>query len=309
MRILVTGGAGFIGSHLVDAYLKRGDQVAIIDNFVTGLRENVNPKATLYEVDLADNDATAQAVAEFKPELVNHHAAQLSVERSVHDPQFDATTNVLGFLNLMESARRHGLKRVVFASTGGQAYGDSTVFPTPESEPPMPSAPYGVTKAATELYLKFYQREYGIDTVALRYANVYGPRQNPKGETGVIAVFLEKMASGQTPTVNGDGEQTRDYVFIDDVVAANRLASERGSGIYNIGTGKESTVNQIFSLLQAELGTSLEPTRGPARPGEPRRSVLDCSKAQREFDWQPTVSLEEGVRRTVAWYRETYSVS
>lgn len=305
MRILVTGGAGFIGSHLVDAYLSEGFEVAILDNFATGLQTNINSKAKFYEVDLTDQVATQKAVAHFKPEVINHHAAHLSIYESVEDPQFDATTNIIGFLNLMEAARNNGLKKVLVASTGGALYGDTDIVPTPEEHPIKPVSPYGITKLTTEQYLHYYHVEYGIEWTAMRYSNVYGPRQNPKGETGVIAVFIALMATGKQPEIFGDGQQTRDYVFIDDVVRANLTATQKGSGPYNIGTGIETNVHQIFELVQGVLGTNFKKEFDLGRKGEQRRSALDATRARQELGWEPKVMLEEGVKRTVEWYMAT----
>lgn len=304
MRVLVTGGAGFIGSHLVDAYLARGDEVVILDNFVLGLKENVNPAAALYAIDLADRDAVEAVLLDFQPELVSHQAAHLSVYQSVEDPQYNAIVNVLGFLNLMESAVSAGVQRVVVASSGGVIYGNDVPVPTAEAATPSPVSPYGVSKLAMEAYLHYYSVQYGLDWVALRYGNVYGPRQNPKGETGVISVFLEQMAAGRQPTINGDGKQTRDYVYVADVVAANLAASERGSGAYNVGTGQETDVITVFRTLQAALKTDFPKQFGLARSGEQRRSVLDCRRAQEELGWEAGTTFERGVQATVRWYQD-----
>lgn len=305
MRILVTGGAGFIGSHLVDAYLAAGHTVAIADNFSTGLAANVNPQARLYEIDLVDRAAVAAMIEDFRPELLSHHAGHLSVYQSVADPWHDAEVNLIGFLNLIEPAIKCGLQRIVTASSGGVVYGDDVPRPTPETVTPQPVSPYGVTKLALEAYLHYYGVQYQLPWVALRYANVYGPRQNPRGETGVISVFLEQMAAGKQPVINGDGEQTRDYVSIDDVVRANLTLVQRGSGIYNLGTGVGTSVIEIFQLLQAALGTTFPQQHGPARRGEQRQSVLDSTRAANELGWQPTVALQAGIQRTVDWYRTT----
>ena len=306
MRILVTGGAGFIGSHLVDAYLERGDEVAIIDNLATGLKKNVNSKAKFYEVDITDKQATKNAVLDFKPEVINHHAAHLSIRESVEDPRFNATVNILGFLNVMESARTNGLKKIIVASSGGAVYGDASIIPTPESYPNHPVSPYGVTKLAAEHYLHYYKSQYNIDWVAMRYSNVYGPRQNPKGETGVIATFLEQMVTDKQPIIFGDGEQTRDYVFISDVINANLLALEKGGGPYNIGTGLETSVIEVFNLLQNKLKTNFQKQHGLARPGETKRSALDISAAKTGLLWEPGVKLEEGIEQTISWYKANF---
>lgn len=302
MRILVTGGAGFIGSHLVDAYLKAGHEVAILDNFITGLPENLNPKAKFYEVDITDEEAAKQAVLDFKPEIINHQAAHLSVSKSVENPQFDAKTNILGILNILEPASKNGLKKIIFASSGGAIYGDADIIPTPETYSAKPISPYGVAKLTTENYLNYYSAQYGIEWVALRYSNVYGPRQNPKGETGVIAVFMNLLKDNLQPIIFGDGKQTRDYVFVSDVVDANMLATEQGSGAYNIATSKETDVNKVFDLVQSSMHTNFDKIYDEPRPGEQLRSALDISRAKTELNWQPKISLEDGVEQTVAWY-------
>ena len=302
MRVLVSGGAGFIGSSIVDAYLIAGHEVAIIDSFVTGQRQNVLAGIRVYETDIRDVDRVRQAVDEFRPEVLNHHAAHLSVSESVVDPRYDADVNTIGFLTLMEAARPY-LKRVIVASSGGVVYGDAGQIPTPESHPTQPISPYGVAKLTMEHYLHYYEVQYQLTWVALRYANVYGPRQNPKGETGVVAVFLDQLGLGKQPQILGDGLQTRDYVFIGDVVRANVQALTHGQGAYNIGTGTETTVIEIFTQLQAAYGSSLPQMHGPARDGEQRRSALDATKAHAELAWQPTVGLRGGLQQTVAWYQ------
>jgi UDP-glucose 4-epimerase len=308
MKILVTGGAGFIGSNIVDAYLKAGHEVAVLDSLVTGLHENLNPAARFYEADIRDAEAVKEVIGDFKPEVINHHAAHLSVSKSVADPRFDAEVNIIGFLTLIEAARPY-LERIVVASSGGVVYGDAEQVPTPESCKTQPISPYGVAKLTMEHYLHYYQTQYGIKWVALRYANVYGPRQNPKGETGVIAVFLDQFGQGKQPQILGDGKQTRDYVFIDDVVRANVQAVNRGQGPYNIGTGFETNVIDLYGQVQAAFQLSLPEVYGTARPGEQRRSALDNHKAQTELDWRPQVKLEEGLQKTVAWYRQSIAPS
>lgn len=303
MRILVTGGAGFIGSHLVDAYLKAGHEVAILDNFTTGLPENLNPNAKFYEADITDEQAAKEVILDFKPEIINHQAAHLSVPKSVENPQFDAKTNILGILNVLEPASKNGLKKIIFASSGGAIYGDAEVIPTPETYKAKPISPYGVAKLTTENYLNYYGVQYGIDWVALRYSNVYGPRQNPKGETGVIAVFMNLLKDGIEPTIFGDGKQTRDYVFVADVVNANMLATDKGFGAYNIATSEETDVNKVFDLVQKSMQTNFDKKYGKARLGEQLRSALDISKAKTELNWQPEVALEDGIKQTVDWYK------
>lgn len=306
MRILVTGGAGFIGSHTVDALIAAGGhQVAILDDLSAGKRGQLNPAASFHQADLRDAGRVKAVVASERPEVLVHLAAQMDVRRSVADPPFDAQVNLVGFLNLMEAGREHGLKRVIFASTGGAIYGEQEAFPCDEEHPRRPVSPYGVAKFATEAYLFFYKVQYGIDYVALRYANVYGPRQDPHGEAGVVAIFCGRILEGQPCTIYGDGGQTRDYVFVGDVVRAN-LAAIRGtvSGPFNIGTGVETDVNQLYRALAEVAGTAAAPTHGPARPGEQRRSVISAARAARELGWTPQVTLRAGLAQTFAFFRE-----
>lgn len=307
MHILLTGGAGFIGSHIVDAYIGAGHRVSIIDNFSTGLRSNLNPAATLYEADIRDRETVERIFRENRFDLLNHHAAQLNVRVSVSDPQFDAEQNVIGTLNLMQGALANGVRRVIFASSGGTVYGEQVYFPADESHPTDPIAPYGITKLAVEKYLNYYRREQGIEHVILRYANVYGPRQNPHGEAGVVAIFCEKMAAGETPTIYGTGEQTRDYVYVEDVVAANMKAIDhlenRGSGTFNVASGKETSVNELFAILNGMFGGMFEEVHAPARIGEQMRSSCSYERAARELGWHPSVGLADGLARTVETYR------
>ena len=283
-HVLVTGGAGFIGSHLVDAYLARGFRVSVIDDLSTGDRANLNPGATFYEADIRD-----APLEKIRPDIISHHAAQMDVRRSVADPVFDAEVNVVSSLRLLQKAVDLGVKRFVFASTGGAIYGEPQFAPQTEEHPANPLSPYGCAKLAVEHYMHYFRAVHGLSTVALRYANVYGPRQNSKGEAGVVAIFIDRMRRGQTATINGDGEQTRDYVYVDDVVAANMMVTESAdAGPINVGTGIETSVNQLAALL----GVRAE--HGPAKVGEQRRSVL-ASKFGR-------TSLSEGLRETVAWF-------
>ena len=306
MRIMVTGGAGFIGSNTVDALVETGaHQVSILDNLSAGKREQINPRASFYEVDLRDAAKVKGAIAREQPETIVHLAAQMDVRRSVADPAFDAQVNLVGMLNLMEAAREHGLKRVVFSSTGGAIYGEQEVFPCDENHPCRPVSPYGIAKFATEAYLFFYKVQYGIDFVAMRYANVYGPRQDPHGEAGVVAIFCGKILAAQPCTINGDGGQTRDYVYVGDVVRANLAAISRPvAGAFNIGTGVETDVNELYRVLAAGAGTTMAAGHGPGRPGEQRRSVIAPARAARELSWQPQVSLAEGLTRTFAYFKD-----
>jgi UDP-glucose 4-epimerase len=304
MRILVTGGAGFIGSHVVDAYLAAGHSVAVADNLSTGSRAQVNTAARFYEVDLTDRHSLARVLKEEQPEVCNHHAAQTSVRISVDDPTADAQVNIAGSLNLLEECRHAGVAHFIFASTGGAMYGEAETVPTREDYPAWPVSPYGIAKLSVEHYLHFYRHQYGLAYTVLRYANVYGPRQNPHGEAGVVAIFTERLLLGRPAVIYGDGEQTRDYVFVEDVVQANlRVLETRTPGTYNIGTGVEATVNQVYGILARETGVTAAPEYAPGRPGEQRRSALDAQHAARILGWRPSVSLEEGLRRTVEAFR------
>jgi UDP-glucose 4-epimerase len=306
MKILVTGGAGFIGSHTVDALVATGQhQVSIIDNLTAGKRHQVNSAAKFHEIDLRDGDAVRRAVEAETPEIIVHLAAQMDVRRSVADPAFDAQVNVVGFLNLIESARQHGLRRVIFSSTGGAIYGEQEKFPAPEDHPLHPVSPYGVAKMATEAYLYFYKVQYGIDYTALRYGNVYGPRQDPHGEAGVVAIFCGRMLEGKPCTIYGDGKQTRDYVFVGDVVRANlAAASTNVSGAINVGTGIETNVNDLYHTLGTVADVTKSPEYGPARPGEQSRSVISPARASQLLNWRPQVDLANGLDQTFTYFKE-----
>ena len=303
MRILVTGGAGFIGSHVADAFIEAGHEVAIVDNLATGNRAWVHPRARLHVVDL--RSARLEGVFEReRPEVVTHLAAQAAVSRSVADPEFDASVNVLGGLRLLQCCRRFGVRRIIYSSSGGAGYGDTDVIPTPETHPTQPASPYGVSKVAFELYLAAWGAIHGVSGISLRYANIYGPRQNPLGEAGVIAIFCHRLLSGEPPVINGDGEQTRDFVFVGDVAAANLRALERPdvTGPVNVGTGVETSVNTLYERLARAAGISRPAARAPARPGEQRRSCLDPGLAGRRLGWSPRVSLDEGLARTYEFF-------
>jgi len=304
MRILVTGGAGFIASHIVDAYLAHGHRVSVVDNLSRGKIEQVNKRARFFKADIRDQARMEKIFRAFKPEIVNHHAAQIDLRKSVADPAMDAGVNILGSLILLELARKHRVKKFIFASTGGALYGEQDYFPADENHPIRPLSPYGIAKRAVELYLFYYQAVHGMNYVSLRYSNVYGPRQDPFGEAGVVAIFAEKLWRNLQPVINGDGRQTRDYVYVGDVVEANLLALKRGlSGPFNIGTGKETSVNQIFNALKKITGAELKPLHGPAKKGEQRRSVLDSSLARKLMGWKPKVSLTEGISLTAEFFR------
>jgi len=308
MKILVTGGAGFIGSHVADRYIADGYQVIVIDNLVTGRMENLNPRAHFSQMDILD-EGIEEIFARERPEVVNHHAAQIDVRKSVQDPLFDAQTNVLGTLNLLEKSVKYGVRQFVFASSGGAIYGDQPEGAPAASEEDSlrPISPYGVAKAAAELYLHYYQVVHRMNFVSLRYGNVYGPRQDPFGEAGVVAIFAEKLLSGGQPLINGDGLQTRDYVYVEDVAEANVLAlNSKTSGPFNIGTGIEKNVNELFGNLLRISGKSVREVHGPPKPGEQRRSVLNCAKAQAHLGWTPKVSFENGLRKTVEYFEEIH---
>jgi UDP-glucose 4-epimerase len=305
MRILVTGGAGFIGSHTVDAIIAAGgNQVAVIDDLSAGKREQVNPAAAFYHADIRNRDEVRLIFEREKPEVMVHLAAQMDVRRSVADPVFDAEVNITGFLNLMEAGRHHGLRRVVFSSTGGAIYGEQDAFPCDEDHPKRPVSPYGVAKLATEAYLFFYKLQYGIDYAAMRYANVYGPRQDPHGEAGVVAIFCGRLLEGKPCMIFGDGGQTRDYVYVGDVVRANVAAiATDAAGAINVGTGIETSVNRLYESIAAAAGVNIRPEYAPARPGEQSRSVISPARAARELGWKPEVSLGDGLKRTFEFFR------
>ncbi|GAB4375917.1 MAG: SDR family oxidoreductase [Calditrichia bacterium] len=304
MKILITGGAGFIGSHVADRYLELGHEVVIIDNLITGRMENIPKKATFYRMDICDETVASVFEVE-RPEIVNHHAAQMDVRKSVNDPIYDAQVNVIGGLNILQNCIRFGIKKFIFSSTGGAIYGEQDYFPADEEHPLRPLSPYGITKLTTEKYLYFYQKTYGLTFSILRYANVYGPRQNPHGEAGVVAIFTEKILKGEQPVINGDGLQTRDYVYVGDVVRANELVLQRGDNrIYNVGTGVETKVNDLFQKIVQRIGRQVPEKHGPAKPGEQLRSVLSYQRILKELNWEPEISLDSGLERTVAFFRE-----
>jgi len=307
VNILVTGGAGFIASHVVDAYVREGHRVVVVDDLSSGVRDNVNPAAEFHQLDIRSADV--EKLFKVIPfDVVNHHAAQMDVRRSVADPKFDASINVLGGLNIFETARQYGVGKIVFSSTGGAIYGEQDYFPADEQHPVRPLSPYGITKLVTEKYLFYYREVHGIDHVVLRYANVYGPRQNPHGEAGVVAIFAKKMLQGEAPVINGDGTQTRDYTFVGDVVKANVLALHyKGSNIFNIGTGIETDVNELFRILRGCLGSECAEVHGPAKQGEQRRSVISYKKIEHELGWRPGVAFPEGLRMTAEYFKEKYA--
>jgi UDP-glucose 4-epimerase len=303
MRVLVTGGAGFIGSHVAEACLAAGHEVLVLDDLSSGKRENLPKTARIEACDIRSPRAAA-LVRDFRPAALIHHAAQMSVTRSVAEPAFDADVNVLGLINVVEAARKVGLERVVFASSGGTVYGETESYPMGEDTPTHPVCPYGVSKLSGEHYLFYFRRVFGLSYAALRYANVYGPRQDPHGEAGVIAIFSKKLLKGEDVTIFGDGEQTRDYVYVADVVRAN-LSALTGDfcGSVNIGTGRETNVNELYAVIKRHAAGPGKAMHAAPRDGELRRSVLDVSMAARALGWKPTVSLADGLEETVDFFR------
>jgi UDP-glucose 4-epimerase len=302
MKILFTGGAGFIGSNVVDALVKDGHEVTVLDNLSTGKEENINPEVKFYNVDLLDMESLELVFREFKPDVVNHHAAQIDVRKSVEDPAFDAETNIIGSINLFELSINAGVSRIIFSSTGGALYGELEKLPASEDTSIEPLSPYGVAKYCAENYLNYFKRLYGIERVILRYANVYGPRQDPLGEAGVVAIFTGKILKGEKPVIYGDGTQTRDYIYVEDVVKANVLALEGKEGIYNIGTGKETSVNELIEVFSKVLGREIKSEYAPPRKGEVHRISLGADMAKKELGFVPKYSLEEGLKKTIEWY-------
>lgn len=304
MRVLVTGGAGFIGSNVVDGFVAAGHEVAVVDNLSTGRRQNLNPRAAFFEIDIR-TDECASVIRDFKPDTIDHHAAQIDVRRSVSDPKFDAGINVLGMINVIEAAVETGVRKLIFSSSGGAIYGEQEVFPAPESHPCRPASPYGLTKKVGEMYLEWFSMARGLPYVALRYANVYGPRQDPLGEAGVCAIFTGRMLAGEPVTINGDGSQTRDFVYVGDVVSANLAALSREySGPVNIGTGVETSVNRVFEVLAKASGYTLPANNGPAKPGEQHRSVIDPTLAAKVLGWKPHTDFETGIARTIQSFKK-----
>jgi UDP-glucose 4-epimerase len=305
MRILVTGGAGFIASHVVDAMVEQGHEVAVVDNVSTGFRNNVHPAVAFYEVDIRDPEKLEAVFDEFRPELVNHHAAQMDVRVSTRIPAVDAEINIIGSIHLLESAVRHGVRKIIYASTGGAVYGEPAQLPVREDHTLDPVSPYGISKHTVEHYLYLYHKHYGLDYTVLRYPNVYGPRQNPHGEAGVVAIFLKKVIRGEPPVIFGDGTQERDYVYVTDVVEANVQAMHRGSGmILNLGSGKGTSVLEVLRAIEQAVQRSVTPVFGPPRIGEIQRIALDAARAGEVLGWNAKVSLEEGIRRTFTFFQQ-----
>ena len=305
MRILITGGAGFIGSHLADAYLAAGHDVAVLDNFVTGKRENLQSRIPLFQTDLRDRGGVTAAIHSFRPHVISHHAAQMSVKTSNDDPVYDAECNVLGLLHVLEAAVAVNVRKIIFASSGGTVYGDSEQVPTPENAALIPMSPYGLSKLTGERYLEMFARLHDLPYTVLRYGNVYGPRQDPHGEAGVVAIFAKKLLAGEAPTIHWDGEQRKDYVHVRDVVRANMAALTRGNGqAFNVGSGVATSVNELYQALATQLGTAIAPQYGPRRPGDVRLSYLDVSLAGTELGWRPEIGLAAGMVDTIEFFAE-----
>jgi UDP-glucose 4-epimerase len=303
VKVLVTGGAGFIGSNLADRLVEEGHQVVVVDDLSSGQRRQVPSAANFYHMDV-ESRWLDRVIERERPEAVCHLAAQISVARSVRDPLFDARVNVVASIGLLAACQAHGVRRLVFSSTGGAIYGDADVIPTPETYPAAPVSPYGASKLSFEHYLHVYREVHGLSSVALRFANVYGPRQDPHGEAGVVAIFSRALLAGTVPTINGDGAQTRDYTYVGDVVAAVAAALKSdATGSYNVGTATETDVNQLFAMIAAAAGSRAEPLHGPARPGEQLRSCIAIDRIRADLGWQPRVSLAEGIPITVEYFR------
>lgn len=305
MKVLVTGGAGFIGSNLADALIENGHDVVVVDNLYMGQTQNLHPKVKFYLMDIRSPELAKVFDLE-KIDVVYHEAAQMDVRKSVEDPMFDAEVNVSGTLNLLQNSLKHKIKRFIFASTGGAIYGEQDYFPADEEHPTRPCSPYGITKMTVEKYLYYYNLIFDLNYTILRYANVYGPRQNPHGEAGVVAIFIKRMMNGEQPIINGDGKQTRDFVYVGDVVRANLLALEKGlNDIFNVGTGIESDVNRIFREVNRLIGKNVAEKHGPAKEGEQMRSVISYDKTKTKLGWEPQVNLADGLAKTVAYFKNT----
>jgi UDP-glucose 4-epimerase len=303
MKILVTGGAGFIGSHIVDRYIELGHDVIVVENLATGNQDNVNPAARFFLIDVRSSEF-AELIRTEKPEVINHHAAQTLVRVSTEQPVFDADVNVLGIINLLQAATAAGVRKVIFASSGGTVYGTRDVLPITEDTPFSPESPYGISKVSSEFYLRYYAANWGVAYTALRYANIFGPRDTVSSEH-VITVFATQMIKGQTPTIHWDGEQAKDYLYVGDVVEANVLALTKGDNeAYNLGAGQAISVNAIFEKIRDILDIDVQPNYGPKRLGDVRLFYLDSAKAQRELGWRPQAPFDQALARTVLWYSD-----
>jgi len=305
MKILVTGGAGFIGSHIVDRFVQEGYGVVVADNLATGKRRHINRAAEFYRADIRSR-WLERVFRRERPTVVCHHAAQMDAPRSAQDPLVDAETNIMGTLNVMRYAIKYGVRKFIFASSGGAVYGEPDRLPVSESHPVCPASPHGISKMVGDEYLRYFYGADGMEYVSLRYANVFGPRQDPHGDAGVVAIFAQKMLQGEQPIIHGNGRQTRDFVYVDDVVEANVAAlGKEAHGIYNVGTGQETTINELFSLLAGCMTSSVREMHGPAKKGEQMKIALDASRIHRELNWEPKVSLKDGLARTVEYYRQS----
>lgn len=303
MKILVTGGAGFIASQISDAFIEAGHDVVILDDLSTGFEKNINTKAKFVKMNIRAPEIEKLFKKE-KFDIVNHHAAQMDVRKSVADPAFDANINIIGTINLLQNSVKHGIKKFMFASTGGAVYGEQLFFPANESHQTNPVSPYGISKLSVEKYLFYYQNEYGLNSTILRYANIYGPRQNPFGEAGVVSIFCNKMLNGEQTIINGEGKQTRDYVYVKDIVKANLLTlTDEKSSVYNVGTGIETDVNELFSMMNEIIGNGQVEKHGPAAPGEQMRSVITSDKLFENLNWKPSTSLNDGLKHTVSFFQ------
>ena len=304
MKVLVTGGAGFIGSHLVDRLVQEGHEVVVVDNLSTGKRRNLNRAARFFKLDI-QSWRLERVFRNERPNIVMHLAAQMNVRKSVEDPVFDAQVNVLGTLNVLQQAIKHGVRKVVFSSSGGAIYGEQEIYPAPESHITRPLSPYGISKLCGEQYLSYYQRVSGLQVVSLRYANVYGPRQDPDGEAGVVAIFIQKLLNNEQAIVNGNGRQTRDFVYVEDIVEANlAVMGQETQGTYNVGTGEETSINDLLRIIVGRTNSTCKEVHGPAKSGEQARSVIDSGKLRQELSWEPKTELGEGLKRTVDYFRE-----
>ena len=303
LKVLITGGAGFIGSHITDLLIKKNYQVVIVDNLSTGKKENLNPQATFYEGDICDFSFLEKIFKKEKPNIVNHHAAQINVRTSLDNPQFDAEVNIKGSLNLLELSKKYSIQKFIFVSTGGAIYGDTEKRPTPENHLPKPVSPYGIAKLTVEHYLHYYNVVWGLNYIALRYSNVYGPRQNPHGEAGVVSIFLEKIKNNEECLINGTGEQTRDYVFVEDVARANLQAIKSGkTGCFNVGTSIETSVNKLFEVISNNLTKQVKSQHREGPKGEQKTSCLSYKSIQENLDWEPKTDINTGIKKTIDFF-------